>query len=96
MVKKSGQEEVWHLMADQVKDAAAIALQAASINNWWDRTFLLNRKGPLVNECTAAIYVAWNLWNERNRRIFEQERCTAAGLCSLIRDELGLLKEAWE
>jgi hypothetical protein len=88
-------KEVWHLMANQFKDAAAAALQATSINIWWDKTFKLKRKGTPVDECTVAIYVAWNLWNERNRRIFKQERRTAAGVCSLIREELGLLKEAW-
>ncbi|VAH31322.1 unnamed protein product [Triticum turgidum subsp. durum] len=40
--------------------------------------------------------VAWNIWNERNRRIFRHEQPNAAGVCSLIRDELDLLKEALE
>lgn len=89
-------KEVWHLMANQFHDAAVAALQSSSINTWWDKTFKLKKKGILLDECTGAIYVAWNLWNERNRRIFQQQRRTASGVCSLIRDEFGLLKEAWE
>ena len=83
-------------MGGHFKDTVDAASQATSINSWWDKTFKLKRKGTSVYECTVAIYVAWNLWNERKRRIFKPERRTAAGVFSLIREELSLLKEAWE
>ena len=83
-------------MANQFSNAATAALQSSSINTWWDKTFKLKKKGVVLDECTGAVYVAWNLWNEHNRRIFQNQRRSAAGVCSLIRGELGLLKEAWE
>lgn len=49
-----------------------------------------------VDECVAATYVAWNIWKERNRRIFRNEQKSVEGVCLLIRDDLGLLMEARE
>lgn len=89
-------KEVWHMMADQYKDVALAALEPTSIKNWWDKIFLLKRKGQPVDECTTVIYVAWTFWNETNRHIFKNELRNAASVCSLINDEVGLPKEAGE
>ncbi|KQJ92154.1 hypothetical protein BRADI_4g41948v3 [Brachypodium distachyon] len=45
--------------------------------------------------CMAA-YGAWHLWNERNRRIFQQKEINPSMLLQLIIDDYGLLKEAKE
>jgi hypothetical protein len=41
-----------------------------------------------------AVYVLWNIWKERGRRIFQNEVLPASGVAKLIRAELELLRLA--
>jgi hypothetical protein len=34
------------------------------------------------------IYTAWNIWKERNRRVFERKTATPKRILQLIKDEL--------
>jgi hypothetical protein len=42
------------------------------------------------------IYTAWNIWKERNRRIFEAKTATPRRVFQLIKDEMALRASACE
>lgn len=53
----------------RVQDAAASYnnIQVQTVQDWWDRHI----SGPRKDAQQAIMYLAWNIWNERNHRIFE-------------------------
>lgn len=51
-------------------------------------------KDKVGKDITLASYIAWHLWKERNRRVFEQKAMTAIRLAALIRGEVETFYEA--
>lgn len=41
------------------------------------------------------MYVAWNLWKERNRRIFKNETISVEGVIALIRADIKTFGQAY-
>uniref|UniRef100_A0A453A0P5 Reverse transcriptase zinc-binding domain-containing protein n=1 Tax=Aegilops tauschii subsp. strangulata TaxID=200361 RepID=A0A453A0P5_AEGTS len=70
---------------------------AASFNNmhfltaqdWWAH----HSNGPKQN-AQQVMYFAWNIWNERNRRVFKHISSTADEIVSLIASDLNHLRVA--
>ncbi|XBJ27668.1 hypothetical protein VPH35_004899 [Triticum aestivum] len=64
-------KELWFSARSIHQRMVDIALTATSINMWWRK---LNSVGPKEIKRTQvrfAMYMAWNLWKERNRRVFQ-------------------------
>ncbi|XP_073355601.1 uncharacterized protein [Aegilops tauschii subsp. strangulata] len=65
---------------------ATNAQTATSIEHWWDDlTSCLERRAKKV-----AIYTVWNIWKERNRRVFEHHSLQEAAILYLIKQDLSL------
>ena len=63
---------------------ATNAQNAVSIEQWWDdMTSCLGRRAKKV-----AIYTAWNIWKERNRRMFDQKVLQESAILQLIRQDI--------
>jgi hypothetical protein len=45
-------------------------------------------------EITLAAYIAWHLWKERNRRVFEQKELTPIMLSAMINEDVLLFHAA--
>jgi hypothetical protein len=43
-----------------------------------------------VKRAYTIIYTAWNLWKERNRRVFEGIRTTQSRILHLIKEDLAI------
>lgn len=72
-----------------------VASSAASIEEWWSRLCTGGgTKEENREEITRAAYIAWHIWKERNRRVFEQKELTPIALAGLIRDEINVYDEA--
>lgn len=77
---------VWFLVAADLNFPAFVtaAQQAGSITSWWeDFACSLGKRKK-----TAAIYTAWNIWKERNRRVFDQKVLQESAILQLIRQDI--------
>ena len=66
--------EVWFLIGNWMGwGAGFLSTVATAIQDWWNQT-LQPLKGKEKRSAAAVLmYATWNLWKERNRRIFESK-----------------------
>ncbi|PNT75617.1 hypothetical protein BRADI_1g35653v3 [Brachypodium distachyon] len=60
---------------------------------WWNRSIKIGKQKEKHKDVTVAVYTIWNIWKERNRRIFQNE-AISKGVGTLIKNELSLQREA--
>ena len=64
------------------------------LQDWWNSMMqgrsTLNRR----QAATISIYTAWNIWNERNRRIFQGSSLLPVGVLNLIKLEMEIRRRA--
>ena len=88
-------KEVW-LQFQQADDRMGmLASSATSIGEWWSRLCTCDgTKDRNRDAITLAAYIVWNLWKERNFRVFEQKEMTLTALAGLIREDVKIFYEA--
>jgi hypothetical protein len=87
--------EVWVLVSNWADMEIAIPNGVTSTESWWNmavqgRTKTQRRRIAAILMCTA-----WNVWKERNRRIFQNIFTTPVMVFSFIKEELQLRVLAW-
>jgi hypothetical protein len=60
----------------------------ASLATWWEHT--TDKVPKQERRCFngVCIYIVWNLWNERNRRIFQNVHMRAQQVASMTKDDI--------
>lgn len=90
-------KELWFSARVIHRRMADIVLAATSIKMWWLK---LNTGAPkeIKNaQVRFAVYMAWNIWKERNRRVFQATSTQPSVLLQMVKDDVCLLEEAfWE
>jgi hypothetical protein len=61
-----------------------------SLDNWWSSELTGVPSKEKKQRAAVIIYTTWNLWKERNRRIFEAKSSRPPRLLQLIEDEMAL------
>jgi hypothetical protein len=62
---------------------------------WWEA--IANTKGvPKKALCTLTLLVTWEIWNERNRRTFQQKELSTASLMAKIKEEAKTWVGSWQ
>lgn len=77
---------VWFLVAADLATPSLFvaAQQATSIATWWnDFACSLGKKAK-----SAVIYTAWNIWKERNRRVFDHKILHESAILQLIKQDI--------
>jgi len=67
----------------------------SSIEEWWGETEALFPKDCRRMYNGAVIYTLWNIWKERNRRIFEHSSLTPLQVAGRVRESLCLYRSAF-
>lgn len=80
--------EVWHLARSNFVGDLQQVCVASSISRWW-KCLTVGARSPGRNAAmTFGAYVAWNLWKERNRRIFQGKDVSSPRLLEIISAEI--------
>ena len=88
--------EVWWLVRTWSGGLINIPVQGVEVQDWWN--FSLQAAGDEERGKVAAllIYTAWNIWNERNRRIFKGVSLPPARVLGLLKEEMEIRRQACE
>jgi hypothetical protein len=66
------------------------------LESWWSTGLAYASAADKNKQAAIMIYTAWNIWKERNRRIFEAKAATPQRVFQLIKDEMALRASACE
>nr|TKW05842.1 hypothetical protein SEVIR_7G202600v2 [Setaria viridis] len=80
--------QVWQLVSNWATDRVVLPMPNASIQDWWSSSLTAIAKEKRRKEAGILIYTAWNLWKERNRRVFEGNRSNPWQVFYLIKEEI--------
>ena len=80
-------KEVWHKLAVLQPDVQLPPTQPFRSSAAWWISLLHGQRA----HAATALYFAWNVWNERNRRIFQNQSATADMVACLVRSDLASL-----
>ena len=91
----SPSKQVWLLVSNWTWGIIQVpADQDEGLEDWWTRSLEML---PLVQKWSVAaiqLYSAWNIWKERNRRVFDQKSLQPPQVFQLIREEVNLRRVA--
>ena len=68
--------------------------QGLQIEDWWRNLLMHLPKKERRVAAGLLMYTVWNIWKERNRRIFEGASLPATRVVALIKEEIGLRQSA--
>ena len=86
--------QVWTLMKDWSAGLVQVPEPGLAIEDWWKASLSHLPKDERKIAAALLMYTTWNIWKERNRRIFEGVSLPATQVFVSIKEEFGLRKVA--
>jgi hypothetical protein len=59
-----------------------------SLMHWWNSGLDSASSATKNRHATVRIYTTWNIWKERNRRVFDSIASTPHRVLQLVKDEM--------
>ncbi|CAN6246948.1 unnamed protein product [Urochloa humidicola] len=81
-------KEVWWLVANWAGNLVQLPRPESSLQDWWNASLNGLPKKLKQKRATLLIYTAWNVWKERNRRIFEGVTALPSTILQLIKEDI--------
>ncbi|KAG2622246.1 hypothetical protein PVAP13_3NG327951 [Panicum virgatum] len=93
-------DTIWHAHAEgkhSTWTAGVIQVpqeQDEGIEEWWKSSLAHLSQAQKRSVAAILTYIAWNIWKERNRRVFEQKCLQPHQVVLLIKEEINLRRVA--
>ncbi|KAG2617972.1 hypothetical protein PVAP13_3NG258106 [Panicum virgatum] len=86
--------QVWNLVQNWTDGLISLPPSGIGIEEWWN--LMINSTTSENRNKVAAIliYTAWNIWNERNRRIFQGSSQQPTAVLGFIKEEMEVRRQA--
>lgn len=87
-------KRVWSAIANWARDTNLVPTQwtaLGSILDWWMEIRLIEQASNRKGQETLIILTFWQIWKERNIRIFQHQRNEVPGMVAVIKEEA----QAW-
>jgi hypothetical protein len=88
--------EVWVLVAAWSDNTVTVPGRLQTLESWWSTGLAHASAADKSKRAAIMIYTAWNIWKERNRRIFEAKTATPRRVFQLVKGEMALRTGACE
>ena len=87
-------QQVWNLVQNWTDGLISLPPSGIGIEEWWN--LMINSTTSENRNKVAAIliYTAWNIWNERNRRIFQGSSQQPTAVLGFIKEEMEVRRQA--
>ena len=69
---------------------------SVDVEEWWNSSLRAANDENMGRIAAILIYTSWNVWNERNRRIFQGTSQSPAQILNLIKQEMDIRRQACE
>lgn len=86
--------EVWFLVTHWSEGLIQPPIQGMSVEEWWNTSLQGQPKEKGRRVAALLIYTAWNIWKERNRRVFEGITANPNRVLACIKEEVKLRMDA--
>jgi hypothetical protein len=81
-------KQVWEKMASWTQQLVRPPTDSLEIIDWWQKELAQLPPKTRRNKAALLMYCAWNIWKERNRRVFDQVSKTPAEVMQEIKAEV--------
>ena len=88
--------EVWWMVHPWTDGLISIPEPNALVEDWWNSSLQAAVAHDRARVAAILIYTTWNVWNERNRRIFNGISQSPQRILSLIKQEMDIRSCACE
>ncbi|CAN6296602.1 unnamed protein product [Urochloa humidicola] len=88
-------QQVWVLVQQWCEGLVQIPQREMGIEDWWNLSLAGTSKQIRRSKATIMIYTVWNIWKERNRRVFEGISATPQRVMALIKEEMSIWESAY-
>jgi hypothetical protein len=89
-------QEVWVQVSAWTDGTVSVPQRSLNLETWWENEMRDLSSKQKKDRAAILIYTTWNIWKERNRRIFERKTATPTRVMQLIKEEMALRLSACE
>jgi len=86
--------QVWDKMVEWTQNLVAQPNPGLQVMDWWEKELVQLPKKTRQIKAALLIYTAWNIWKERNQRVFQQKSGSPAEMVHAIKEEINERRRA--
>ena len=83
-------QRVWELVQAWTHDLVSKPATDISLEVWWLHSLQNLPRAQKRTKAAVLMYTTWNLWKERNRRIFEGKEAEPSTVLHFVKEEVNL------